>query len=54
MTISLFLPLEGGGNSRGFARRVGVVPLRQQGTTPSRAAQRCASLASPLKGEEQK
>ena len=54
MTISPFLPLEGGGDARGFARRAGAVPLRQQGTTPTRAAQRCASLASPLKGQEQK
>jgi hypothetical protein len=45
-----FFPLEGGGDS-GEARRVGVVPLRRCVTTPTRAAL-CASLASPLQGEE--
>jgi hypothetical protein len=44
------LPLEGGGDSRVFARRAGVDVYCSE-TTPTRAALR-ASLASPLKGED--
>ena len=46
---TLFLPLEGGGDSRA-ARRVGVVPCAGWGPPPPGPA--TPSLASPLKGEE--
>ena len=46
-----FLPLEGGGDSCGFARRVGVVPSGVGGPPPPGPRKR-ASLASPLEGEE--
>ena len=47
MTKDTVLPLEGGGDSRLLARRVGVCSLRQRGTTPTRAAQARISRLPP-------
>ena len=47
---NLFLPLYGRGDSRGFARRVGVVFLPSRAGTPTRAGARAPSLDLPRKG----